>query len=96
MNREDKKEVRLLKDGIESVLRRVFHTAPTMTYSDSCDIARMSYTLGVLVGKEEKQKEIELFRRYDRDEKARKSRKGMGKPEETDLRDSGNESEAFS
>lgn len=71
MTHEDKRETLLLKDGIASVLHRIHQTCPTMITSDAVNLIRLSYTLGRIVGRDEKAKEILLFKGRDPDEKRR-------------------------
>lgn len=71
MTHEDHKETLLLKDGIASVLHRIHQTSPTMITSDAVNLIRLAHTLGRIVGRDEKQKEILLFKGRDPDEKRR-------------------------
>lgn len=76
MNREDHREIKLLQDGIASILQRTYHTAPTMVFSDMRSALSLAFNLGKLIGRNEKQKDIELFQSYDDDEekKGRRTR----------------------
>ena len=71
MTHADQKEARLLRDGIASIMKRIYQTAPTMLCADAVDLIRLAYTLGRIVGRDEKEKEILLFKGRDPDEKRR-------------------------
>lgn len=71
MTHADQKETLLLKDGIASIMKRIYQTAPTMLCADAVDLIRLAYTLGRIVGRDEKEKEILLFKGRDPDEKRR-------------------------
>ena len=72
MQREDQRDLKLIQRGILSILTLIYQNAPTMIYNDTINLIRLVYEYGRLNGRDEKEKEIQLFKGRDPDEKRRR------------------------
>lgn len=71
MQREDQRDLKLIQQGILSILTLIYQNAPTMIYNDTINLIRLVYEYGRLNGRDEKEKELMLFKGRDPDEKRR-------------------------